>query len=67
MRRTIGILSLIAATTLPTLSADARPARHPSYGACYSLAIQRGWTHDRYDRRGLDNFIYRCMQGRIPF
>jgi hypothetical protein len=47
------------------------PTTQASYNACYTLARQRGWTDsDNAPRgglgRGLDKFIFQCLQGRIP-
>lgn len=47
------------------------PTTQASYNACLTLARQLGWTDsDNAPRgglgRGLDAFIYRCLQGRIP-
>ena len=47
------------------------PTTQASYNACYTLARQRGWTEsDNAPRggvgRGLDKFIFQCLQGRIP-
>jgi hypothetical protein len=44
-----------------------RPTPQYSYEACYSLAHQRGWTDRRFDARGLNAFIYKCMLGQIPW
>ena len=47
------------------------PATQASYNACLQLARQRGWNDSDNARRGgvgrgLDSFIYQCLQGRIP-
>ena len=47
------------------------PTTQASYNACLTLARQRGWTDSDNAPRGgipraLDEFVYRCLQGRIP-
>jgi hypothetical protein len=47
------------------------PTTQASYNACLTLARQRGWTDSDNARRGgvgrgLDAFIYQCLQGRVP-
>src|SRR5215510_13000892 len=47
------------------------PTTQASYNACYTLARQRGWTDSDNAPKGgmpraLDEFIWRCLQGRIP-
>ena len=47
------------------------PTTQASYNACLTLARQRGWTDSDNAPKGgmpraLDEFIWRCLQGRIP-
>ena len=47
------------------------PTTQASYNACYTLARQLGWRDsDNAPRgglgRGLDKFVFQCLQGRIP-
>jgi len=47
------------------------PTTQASYNACYTLARQRGWRESDNARRGgldrgLDRFIFQCLQGRVP-
>ena len=47
------------------------PTTQASYNACLTLARERGWRDSDNARRGglgrgLDKFIYQCLQGRIP-
>jgi hypothetical protein len=47
------------------------PATQASYNACLTLAYQRGWRDSDNAPRGgypkaLDEFLYRCLQGRVP-
>jgi hypothetical protein len=47
------------------------PTTQASYNACLTLARERGWSDSDNARRGgldrgLDRFIYQCLQGRIP-
>ena len=47
------------------------PTTQASYNACYTLARQRGWRDSDNARRGgldrgLDRFIFQCLQGRYP-
>jgi hypothetical protein len=83
MRQTLLIIMAIAAVAAaspPEANARARVAHcdsyHPcrpvatsqrTYEACYSLAIERGWTDRRFDWRGRSDFIAKCMRGQIPF
>ena len=76
------ILAVSAATGLPSAPAQAQyavclpvrgciPTTQASYNACYTLARERGWRDSDNARRGgldrgLDKFIFRCLQGRIP-
>jgi hypothetical protein len=76
------ILAVSAATALPSGPAQAQyahclpgrgciPTTQASYNACYTLARERGWRDSDNARRGgldrgLDKFIFRCLQGRIP-
>ena len=76
------ILAMSAVSTLPSAPAQAQyavclpvrgciPATQASYNACYTLARQRGWRDSDNARRGgldrgLDKFIFQCLQGRIP-
>jgi hypothetical protein len=47
------------------------PTTQASYNACLTLARERGWRDSDNARRGgldrgLDRFIYHCLQSRIP-
>jgi hypothetical protein len=47
------------------------PTTQASYNACYTLARARGWRDSDNARRGglgrgLDKFVFQCLQGRIP-
>jgi hypothetical protein len=75
------ILAVSAMTTLSSAPAQAQyahclpgrgciPTTQASYNACYTLARERGWRDSDNARRGgldrgLDRFIYQCLQGRI--
>ena len=78
IRFAVMAVAAVAAASLPDTGAQAArcDSRHPcrsvaapqrSYEACYSLALQRGWTDRRFDWRGRTNFIAKCMRGEIPF
>jgi hypothetical protein len=76
------ILAVNAMTALSSVPAQAQyalclpargciPTTQASYNACYTLARERGWRDSDNARRGgldrgLDKFIYQCLQGRIP-
>jgi hypothetical protein len=76
------ILAVSAVTALSSAPAQAQyahclpgrgciPTTQASYNACYTLARERGWRDSDNARRGgldrgLDKFIFRCLQGRIP-
>ena len=76
------ILAMSAVTVLPSAPAQAQyahclpgrgciPTTQASYNACYTRARQLGWRDSDNARRGgldrgLDKFIFRCLQGRIP-
>jgi hypothetical protein len=79
---TFSILAVSAVTFLSSAPAQAQyahclpgrgciPTTQASYNACYTLARQRGWRESDNARRGgldrgLDRFIFQCLQGRIP-
>ena len=79
---TMSILAVSAVTALSSTPAQAQyahcipgrgciPTTQASYNACYTLARQRGWRDSDNARRGgldrgLDRFIFQCLQGRIP-
>jgi hypothetical protein len=76
------ILAVSAVTVLSSAPAQAQfahclpgrgciPTTQTSYNACLTLARERGWRDSDNARRGgldrgLDRFIYQCLQGRIP-
>jgi hypothetical protein len=76
------ILAVSAVTALSSAPAQAQfahclpgrgciPTTQTSYNACLTLARERGWRDSDNARRGgldrgLDRFIYQCLQGRIP-
>jgi len=78
----LSILAVSAATALSSAPAQAQyahclpgrgciPTTQASYNACLTLARERGWRDSDNARRGgldrgLDRFIYQCLQGRIP-
>lgn len=69
-----GALTMLAASSAPAqrsrfcvagyACAPSSPAR---YNACFELALRRGLTVSRGDRRNLNRFIVQCLNGRIPF
>ena len=79
---TLAILAVSAVTALSSAPAQAQyavclpargcvPTTQTSYNACLTLARQRGWNDSDNARRGglgrgLDKFIYQCIQGQIP-
>jgi hypothetical protein len=79
---TLSMLAVSAVTALSSAPAQAQyahclpgrgciPTTQTSYNACYTLARERGWRESDNARRGgldrgLDRFIYQCLQGRIP-
>jgi hypothetical protein len=79
---TLPILAVSAVTALSSAPAQAQfahclpgrgciPTTQTSYNACLTLARERGWRDSDNARRGgldrgLDRFIYQCLQGRIP-
>ena len=79
---TLSMLAVGAVTALSSAPAQAQyahclpgrgciPTTQTSYNACYTLARQRGWRESDNARRGgldrgLDKFIYQCLQGRVP-
>jgi hypothetical protein len=79
---TFSVLAVSAVTALSSVPAQAQyahcvpgrgciPTTQASYNACYTLARQRGWRDSDNARRGgldrgLDRFIFQCLQGRIP-
>ena len=79
---TLPIVAVSAVTALSSTPAQAQyahcipgrgciPTTQASYNACYTLARQRGWRDSDNARRGgldrgLDKFVYQCLQGRIP-
>jgi hypothetical protein len=79
---TFSVLAVSAVTALSSAPALAQyahclpgrgciPTTQASYNACYTLARQRGWRDSDNARRGgldrgLDRFIFACLQGRIP-
>ena len=75
----LSILAVSAVTALSSAPAHAHclpgrgciPTTQASYNACLTLARERGWRDSDNARRGgldrgLDRFIYQCLQGRIP-
>jgi hypothetical protein len=78
----LSILAVSAVTALSSAPAQAQyahclpgrgcvPTTQASYNACLTLARQRGWNDSDNARRGglgrgLDKFIYQCLQGRVP-
>ncbi len=78
----LSILAVSAATALSSAPAQAQyahclpgrgciPTTQASSNACLTLARERGCRDSDNARRGgldrgLDRFIYQCLQGRIP-
>jgi hypothetical protein len=43
------------------------PMTAARYNACYNLALRRGQSPARWDRKSREFFIYQCLAGKIPF
>jgi hypothetical protein len=74
-----GTVATLSMTSMPAQAQYAHcvagrgcvPTTQASYNACYTLARQLGWRDSDNAPRGgfpraLDEFIYRCLRGRIP-
>ena len=63
----ISILPARAQSTFLFCDAERRcvQATQQNYTACQNLAFQRGWNLSKTDYRGLNSFIYGCLNGRF--
>ncbi|MGH7488139.1 MAG: hypothetical protein ACREMY_21460, partial [bacterium] len=78
LRVALAILAIGAATTVTMSSVVAQPqdgqllcipyrgcvnAPQQRYNDCFQLALRRGWNTSKTDYRGLNSFIFRCLEG----